>query len=128
MEHLKYLSWFNYLFAAFTGLAALFVVLGGLAVGGSMLMGGGEGDMTPLVITGVSIGFAALIIFVLFALYIVAGRKVAVGRGRILQTILAVLAITNLPIGTIYGAYALWVCWMNEETKKVFEEPFGLLP
>ena len=27
----------------------------------------------------------------------------------------------SFPFGTIYAGYALWVCWMNEDTKRAFE-------
>lgn len=127
MEHLKYLAWFNYVLAAFSALAGVLVLLGGALVAGTALMSG-DGDAMPLVITGASLGVAALIVGALTVLYIVTGRRVSAGRGRILQSILGVLAIGNIPVGTIYGAYALWVCWINEDTKKVFEEPYGLIP
>jgi hypothetical protein len=42
------------------------------------------------------------------------GYAIEQGRGRGLQTIYAVLALFNFPIGTAYGAFALWVCWGAE--------------
>ncbi|MEZ4238577.1 MAG: hypothetical protein R3F59_20970 [Myxococcota bacterium] len=121
MEHLKYLSLINYAFAALTGLAGAFLVLGGLLGVGSMLMS--STDMVSLAIMAVSMTFASVLVVVLAVLYAVTGRRVAAGRGRILQTVLGVLALGNLPLGTIYGLYALWVCWGNEETKAAFENP-----
>lgn len=43
-------------------------------------------------------------------------------RGRILQTLVGVLSLANFPIGTIYGALALWVCWAGETASR-FENP-----
>ena len=126
MEHLKYLAWINYGFAALTGLVGVFVVLMGLLAGGSMLLGNASDAMVGLVITVVTIGISALLVFALAAAYAFAGRAVSAGKGRILQTILAILAVGNLPIGTIYGVYALWVCWANEETKARFDDPYGV--
>lgn len=42
------------------------------------------------------------------------------GRGRVPQTLLAIAGLTSVPLGTMYGAYALWVCWWNEETRAKF--------
>ncbi len=52
------------------------------------------------------------------------GYAVEKGRGRTLQTVFAVLALFNVPIGTAFGIFALWVCWSAERT--VFEQ--GGLP
>ncbi|MFT3712127.1 MAG: hypothetical protein QM817_31170 [Archangium sp.] len=47
------------------------------------------------------------------------GYVIEKGRGRGLQTVFAVLALANFPLGTAYGAFALWVCWSLEA--EVFE-------
>ena len=52
---------------------------------------------------------------------LVAARKVSQGRGRTLQTVLAALSLGNCP-GFLYGGYALWVCWVNPESKALFEQ------
>lgn len=126
MEHLKYLAWFNYAFAAITAFVTFLVFLGALGGIASIAMAP-EMDVTTLVIMGVSFGFALLLCAVLTIVYAMAGRRVSRGRGRILQTILSILAVGNFPVGTLYGVYGLWVCWMNEDTKKVFDEPYGLI-
>ncbi len=40
------------------------------------------------------------------------------GRGRSLQTLVALCLILTFPIGTFYAAYALYVCWANPETRR----------
>jgi hypothetical protein len=47
------------------------------------------------------------------------GYAIELGRGRILQTIVAALALLNFPLGTAYGVFAIWVCWSAE--KEVFD-------
>ncbi len=126
MEHLKYLAWFNYLFAALLAFTTAIVALAGLAVVGSLMMAP-EVDMTSMLISGISIGVAGLLCAGLTVLYIVAGRRVSKGQGRILQSVLSVMSVGNPPIGTLYGLYGLWVCWFNEDTKKIFEEPYSLI-
>lgn len=54
------------------------------------------------------------------------GYSIEKGRGRILQTIFAALSLFNFPLGTAYGAFALWVCWSAEA--EVFERGGGAEP
>jgi uncharacterized membrane protein YecN with MAPEG domain len=54
-----------------------------------------------------------------------AGFMVTAGRARHLQTVLATMHLPNLPLGTAYGAFALWVCYFNPDTTKIFERPAG---
>lgn len=58
---------------------------------------------------------------------LVAARRIEHGRGRLAQTVVAVLSLTSVPLGTAYGAYALWVCWFNKDTKRRFDEESGSL-
>lgn len=46
--------------------------------------------------------------------HIYLGAAIERGRGRMVQTILAILSLLNFPLGTAYGAFALWVCWAAE--------------
>jgi len=72
------------------------------------------------VITGVVL----MLIAALTVLAIIAARGVMWGRGRWAQTVLALVSLPNLPIGTAYGAYALWVCWLNADTRRTFRGSF----
>lgn len=63
-------------------------------------------------------------ILLLAAPFAYLGYAVEKGRGRTLQTVFAVLALFNVPLGTAFGIFALWVCWSAE--RDVFEQ--GGLP
>jgi len=77
------------------------------------------------VVTGVTL----MLLAGLAVLAFIAARGVMWGRGRWAQTVLALVSLPNLPIGTAYGAYALWVCWWNADTKRTFRGSFwGDLP
>ena len=121
MKHLRYLKLINMVMA---GMFLFFGIISVLLISVPVIIGltqGGMGASEMAILAGAAIG--SFVVLGLFAvLYFVAGRKVARGRGRVLQTILCVLSISNLPIGTAYGIFGLWVCWMNDETKIIFEE------
>jgi hypothetical protein len=119
MQHLNNLKIANMVFAG------LYVLLG-LAFGliyialGVLQMTSGDATMGAIfAVAGLVVG-ALLCAF--GALFMAVGRKVADAQWRIGQTILAVMTIGSFPIGTLYGAYAIWVCWVNEETKAAFEQ------
>jgi hypothetical protein len=42
------------------------------------------------------------------------GAVVEKGRGRGFQTAVSIVSLFNFPIGTVFGAYALWVCWASD--------------
>ena len=125
MQHLKYLAIFNYVLAAMQALSGLALALLALASGGLGLSSGD--DLASSMIPMVGLGVLAVVLFAIAGLLVYLGRQVSRARGRILQTIMAVLTITSVPFGTAYAVYALWLCWMNEETKKAFDEPYGLV-
>lgn len=117
MNHLRILKLLNVAMGALTALGgvlflAMFVIPGLLACSDGERMG------AVFIISGAA--FAALLVGLGFA-HLLAGNLVAVGRGRALQTALAVLQVSTFPVGTAYAIYALWVCWLNERTKKAFE-------
>ncbi len=73
--------------------------------------------------------FVAIMVGLTVILLKVTGNRVAVGRWRIFQTIMAVLNLTsNPPLGTAYGAYALWVCWGHPESRARFDDPQADVP
>ena len=69
---------------------------------------------------GVMGGVSALLV-VWVGLFLVAASSVGRGRGRALQTVLGVFSLGSFPFGFLYGVYALWVVWMNEETRAAFD-------
>ena len=44
----------------------------------------------------------------------------ATGGSFIFPAVLAVLSATSFPVGTAYCAYAIYVCWINDESKASF--------
>lgn len=104
MSSLATLRTVNFVLAGFTILASLFIA----AMASSTT---GEG---PLLLAA-GVGFIAGV------LYIITGNRVAEGEGRVMQTIMAVLAASSIPIGTAYCAYAIYVCWINDESKACFK-------
>jgi hypothetical protein len=120
MQHLKILKILNYVNA---GLMVLGIVIVLLSLAFSMitfLSVGVSEVMAALVITVVIDVLCILLLVVLGALYVRLAGKIEKGEGRIMQTVFAVLAVGNCPFGTAYAGYALWVCWLNEETVAIF--------
>jgi len=119
MKHLGYLKMVNYLMAGFYAVAGMAIFpLCLLAMhfvpeaipSNDLQMMFGAGFVGVLLCLGLAV-FAYTM-----------GRNVAEGRWRLVQTIWAVLSLgNNPPIGLAYGAYALWVCWANAETREVFD-------
>ena len=81
--------------------------------------GKGADEAAPLFIAFAV--FVLLIVTPLVVLHIITGRKVGQARWRLMQSALAALAIIHFPLGTLFGGYALWVCWGNKKTKTRFE-------
>ena len=111
MKHLNQLSLVYKVMTALT-------VLGGLiAFGvGAMVMDQPEVKSWSIpVIIG-----AGVLSILIGALFFHAAGKVAQGEGRTLATVLSVLQLGNCP-GILVAGYTVWVCWINEETKAVFE-------
>ncbi len=108
---------------ALAGLASLGVLFGLIfVVVGLFGDVEGPGGGTAFVLWGLvsSLAFGALA----FA-HVYAGFMVTAGRARSLQTSLAMLHIANFPLGTLYAAYAIWVCWVDPQTTAVFDRPAG---
>lgn len=63
-----------------------------------------------------------VVLLLLAAPHVYLALSIEKGRGRWLQTVLAVLALGGFPVGTVIGALALWVCWFSESAK-LFDDP-----
>ena len=119
MKHLQYLQFANYMTAAFY--AAIGIAMVPLCL---ILFHVFAVDIAPEEVTMVYAALAAGVSMSLgFAAFAtVMGRRVVEGRWRGIQSVWAVLtAANNPPAGQVYGAYALWVCWGNDETRAVFD-------
>jgi hypothetical protein len=122
MKHLRTLKLANYVLGAFVSLIALFGLL--------HIVAGIVADPQPTDTGGKAIFILfGLVLFLagagLTAAHIYTGLMVTAGRGRAAQTTLATMHIANFPLGTLYAVFAMWVCWMNPETKAIFDRPEG---
>ena len=63
-------------------------------------------------------GIVLVIVGAPLILAVLAGMRLPAGKGRIAQTLLALAVVLICPCGTLFAAYSLWVCWMNEESSK----------
>jgi hypothetical protein len=133
VQHLSTLRVLNYAMAAIYALATLLSVAitiaiaiwGWPAIHEAMALEQDPAAPPPAVVAGAVLaifGVVVLILLVECVLLVLAGRAVGQGRGRILQTVLAVLTIASFPVGTAYAIYALWVCWSNPPTRAAFEQ------
>jgi hypothetical protein len=79
----------------------------GLVFGLIMIIAAGKAELSDVAVI-------AVIGCLLAGPHIYLGSVIERGRGRIVQTILAILSLLNFPLGTAFGAFALWVCWDKE--------------
>ena len=107
----------------------------GLIVAGSLFLiiaGAGiiSGDPEAMTITSIVAVALSSLIAVLSIPELIAGYGILKFKswGRILGIIIAILNLLNIPIGTAFGIYALWVL-LNEETEQIFkqEQPGGIV-
>lgn len=98
-------------------LAAIIVFVA--VVGGGLI----SGDETAIAITSLVGSIVATVVLVFSLPGLVAGIGLLRLRpwSRMLTLILAALDLFAIPIGTIFGAYALWVL-LQDETVALFEE------
>lgn len=121
MDHLRTLKILDYV------CAALLLLVGVLLVGTTLLAVGlvlaSDPDQLVAVLPSAVITLVVAVPLAgEFVLLLFAARGVEHGRGRIPQTIVAVLSLASIPFGTAFGVYSIWVCWVNEETKARFEQ------
>lgn len=115
MKHLRYVAWIDAAIAFLDAVLALGVGTGAAIAAWFAWDDGRESD--ALVLGGLGGGVALMLALgaVLFGLL---ARRFAAGRWRIPQTIAAVFLLASWPpLGLGLGAYTLWVCWVNPETR-----------
>ena len=118
MGHLGLLKTVNTIFAVLFYLLGVLTLLG-ISILGVLMLGDDLVGGLVMIFAGV---VAGVVCIAMGLVYQMTGKRIVQGRWRIMQTILALMNITNIPIGTAYALFALWLCWMNEETKAFFEE------
>ncbi|CAG0987962.1 hypothetical protein ARNL5_02992 [Anaerolineae bacterium] len=117
MAHLKTLKIVNFVIGAYTFVLGLLLLVMFVIPG---LWGYFDGQDEALIAVLVGI-VAFLLVGGLGALHIVIGYLVGSGRGRVGQTLLASMQLMSFPVGTAYALYALYVCWVDAESKKKFD-------
>jgi hypothetical protein len=111
-QHVKILGW---LYVVTNAIFLLIGLCGLLFFVGIGSLAAFEGDPTALGVLTI-IGVVALILFAVLSLPgILAGYGLLKRRqwGRILALIMGILNLFNVPIGTLLGAYALFVLLQN---------------
>jgi hypothetical protein len=120
MGHLRTLKYLNLFLSALLGAGSLFgavFIVAGLSQGW---------DDPKGALVFVLYGLVAFLLFAIFAAaHVYAGFMVTAGRGRGAQTMLALLHMANVPLGTAYALYAFWVMYVNDETVRIFATPGG---
>jgi hypothetical protein len=125
MDHLQGLGKVNGAYAWFTGLIGLVSVIG-LAVMASVSQ---SDDAALAQLLAGTAALATMIVVAEVLLLVATAKRVEQGRWRLVQTVLAGLSVaSNPPVGTAYGLYALWVCWVEPASKAAFEPPPGGAP
>jgi hypothetical protein len=108
-KHVRLVSIILYILGAFyLAGAAFFTIVGLWATKNYIQADQAETALVPAILTGA----AFLIPLVLFGLFhIITGRafQKQVNWARIALWILAILNLGNVPLGTAFGAYAIWV-------------------
>lgn len=96
-------------------LSVLNYLMGGLYALGSLLVlvlsviGTSRNDMGPVVV-----GLLLIVFLTLAGLHLYTAVGIEKGHGRTTQTILAVLSLFSIPVGTAFGLFALYVVWSAE--------------
>lgn len=102
-------------YSAFQVFVAVSIGLLFMLLGGGMGAAGAAGGEEELLIIGVTYGFAGGVVAVFAAVMAIPGFAAAFGIyqqkswGRILGFIVAALACTSFPIGTLIGVYCIFV-------------------
>ncbi len=120
MKHLRTLKFLNLILAALFALVSLPSLIFVLA--GAVRLPGQPKEGLAFVLFGL-LFFGILAGLAMAHAYV--GFMVTAGRARPLQTVLAVLHLSNFPVGTVYSVYALWVCYANDDAMAAFERPLG---
>ena len=111
MKHLNILNVLNKLYSVAIGTAgAAFLYFAYLGFQAGSL-NAASGMMIPAIIT-----------LTIAAMYWMLGSNITIGKWRNGQIFAAILALPGFPLGTLYGAYALWVFYKDEESIKTYNE------
>lgn len=120
--HVKVLGVLYIVFSAFTLLAAIVIML---AFGGAAGIVGTAADPEEAMVALPILGITGLALSMFFLAISLPGLVAGFGLlgfkpwARILGLVLGALQLINIPFGTIFGAYALWVL-LHKDTERLF--------
>jgi hypothetical protein len=121
--HVKVLGVLYIVLSALGVLSALFLML---AFGGTLGLVGMTSDSGDAAIAMPIIGITGLALVIMLLALSLPGLLAGWGLlkyrpwARILAIVLSALNLINIPLGTILGAYGLWVL-LNKDTERLFE-------
>lgn len=119
--HVRFLAILNIVLGSLGLLVGigLFFLLGG--IGAAVGTAGDANAFLALPILGAIGGLVFMILFIFSAPQIIGGIGLLKGQpwARILMIVLSAMNLISVPIGTLTGAYGLWVL-LNEETTRMF--------
>lgn len=111
MKHLKTLNIVNKLLALLyfaSGLFPLYLAFLALKTGSLFIAS------MPMIM--------ALTAFAMGTVMWMLGSKLLIGKWKTGQVVVGGLSVLLFPIGTLYGAYALWVCLKNDAAQAAYKE------
>ena len=113
--HIKVVALGNILYSALGILSAIAVLFSGL-FGGVF-----SGSLSSFVVAGVTSTVVALVIAALSIFGLIAGFGLLAHKpwARIVLIVVSALRLLSFPVGTLFGAYSLWVL-LSSETKAIF--------
>ena len=129
LTHVKVLAVLYLVLSALGVLGALFMMMMfGVAAGSVGLSGDPDAAMAAPIITLIGSGFVIFLLIVSIpGLVLGWGLLQLKPWARILGIVLCAINLINIPIGTLLGAYGLWVL-LNAETERLFNSPVPVNP
>ncbi len=122
--HVKVLGVLYLVVSGFMLVLALFLLL---VMGGAAGIVGAAADSQDAAIAIPILGIAGAALGMFFVVFALPGLVTGYGLlyykpwARILGIVLSALSLINIPLGTIVGAYGLWVL-LNKDTERLFDD------
>jgi hypothetical protein len=128
--HVKVVAVLYIVISAFSVLAAIVIMV---ALGGAAGIVGATAEPEEVAIALPVLGITGVALSIFLIALSLPGLIAGFGLlnykswARILGIVLAALQLINIPIGTIFGAYALWVL-LSKDTERLFTRPAVIEP
>jgi len=125
VKHIDVLAILFFVWGGFQLFIGLILALIYVGLGAAMGVAGGAGGEEELLITGILMGGVGAVVSIFVMLFSLPSFAAGIGIrrrkpwGRIVGIVVGALALTNLPLGTALGVYALIVL-LDKEVGEVF--------